>query len=132
MILIDPISNATVGAAMLLAPITPLSVAAVTATKPAAFVWLRGLSAEALMLRDTLRERGHAALIVDDELIPEASLAAVMRALQLAHVTAISARTVLSRGPLAALKEIAGDAYFESADDALVWLDGPQRGKGLL
>jgi bifunctional enzyme CysN/CysC/sulfate adenylyltransferase subunit 1 len=129
MILIDPISNATVGAAMLLAPIVPLDVAAVTAAKPAAFVWMRGLSAEALALRNSLRERGQAALIVDDELIPEASLAAVLRALQLAHVTAISARTVISREPLAALKEIAGEAYFESAGGALAWLDEPQSGK---
>jgi hypothetical protein len=61
-------------------------------------------------------------VIVDDELIPEAALPAVVRALQLAQVTAISARTVLSREPLAALREITGDASFESATEALRWL----------
>jgi bifunctional enzyme CysN/CysC/sulfate adenylyltransferase subunit 1 len=127
MILIDPISNATVGAAMLLATIAPLDAAAAVANSTA-FVWLRGLTGEATALCNSLRERGRAALIVDDELIPEASLAAVLRALQLAHVTAISARTVISREPLAALKEIAGEAYFESAGEALAWLDAPQRG----
>jgi bifunctional enzyme CysN/CysC/sulfate adenylyltransferase subunit 1 len=121
MILIDPISNATVGAAMLLAPIAARDPDAVT-VKPAALVWLRGLTAEAVTLRDALLQQGHAAVIVDDELIPEASLPAVVRALQLAQVTAISARTVLSREPLAALREIAGDAYFEVAAEALEWL----------
>jgi bifunctional enzyme CysN/CysC/sulfate adenylyltransferase subunit 1 len=121
MILIDPISNATVGAAMLLAPIEALD-AAVAVAKPTAFVWLRGLTAEALTLRDSLLAHGHAAVIVDDELIPEASLAAVVRALQLAQVTAISARTVLSREPLAALREVGADAFFESPTEALRWL----------
>ena len=121
MILIDPISNATVGAAMLLAPIAARDPDAVT-VKPAALVWLRGLTAEAVTLRDALLQQGHAAVIVDDELIPEASLPAVVRALQLAQVTAISARTVLSREPLAALREIAGDAYFEVAAEALEWV----------
>ena len=121
MILIDPISNATVGAAMLLAPIAPLNLHT-PAPKPTAFVWLRGLTAEAATLRDAMQSQGLAAVIVDDELIPEASLPAVVRALQLAQVTAISARTVLSREPLAALREIAGDAWFESAAAALQWL----------
>jgi bifunctional enzyme CysN/CysC/sulfate adenylyltransferase subunit 1 len=121
MILIDPISNATVGAAMLLAPIPPLNTHMV-ASRPTAFVWLRGLTSEALTLRDSLQSHGIAAVLVDDELIPEASLPAVVRALQLAQVTAISARTVLSREPLAALREIAADAWFESPAPALQWL----------
>jgi bifunctional enzyme CysN/CysC/sulfate adenylyltransferase subunit 1 len=121
MILIDPVSNATVGAAMLLAPIAPPDTHAV-APQPAAFVWLRGLTADALTLRDALHRQGRPAVLVDDELIPEASLPAVVRALQLAQVTAISARTVLSREPLAALREIAGTSYFESASEALAWL----------
>jgi bifunctional enzyme CysN/CysC/sulfate adenylyltransferase subunit 1 len=121
MILIDPISNATVGAAMLLAPIASLDASEAVA-KPTAFVWLRGLTAEAITLRDSLLAHGHAAVIVDDELIPEASLAAVVRALQLAQVTAISARTVLSREPLVALREVGGDAFFESPVEAFRWL----------
>ena len=121
MILIDPVSNATVGAAMLLAPIAPPDTHAVT-PQPAAFVWLRGLTAEAVTLRDALHRQGRAAVLVDDELIPEASLPAVVRALQLAQVTAISARTVLSREPLAALREIAGASFFEIASEALAWL----------
>jgi bifunctional enzyme CysN/CysC/sulfate adenylyltransferase subunit 1 len=121
MILIDPVSNATVGAAMLLAPIAPADAHGVTA-QPAAFVWLRGLTSDALSLRDALHAQGRSAVVVDDELIPEASLPAVVRALQLAQVTAISARTVLSREPLAALREIAGTSFFENASEALAWL----------
>jgi bifunctional enzyme CysN/CysC/sulfate adenylyltransferase subunit 1 len=123
LILIDPVTNATVGAAMILAATAPLD-ASSTPVKAAAFVWLRGLPGEAAVLRETLRERGSAAVVVDDPLILEGSLAGAVRALQLADVTAISARTELSESTLAAVREAAGEAYFETFAEAAAWLNG--------
>ena len=123
MILIDPVTNATVGAAMILGVAASLDVGA----KSAAFVWLRGLPGEAVGLRERLMEVGRAAVIVDDVLIGEASLAGAVRALQMANVTAISAREELGVETIAAVKDVVGEAYFESVDEAAVWLDGETR-----
>jgi sulfate adenylyltransferase large subunit len=120
MILIDPVTNATVGAAMILGAAAEID----AGRKSAAFVWLRGLPGEAIALRERLMEIGRAAVIVDDALIGEEALAGAVRALQLANVTAISAREELTETTIATLKEAAGDAYFESVDEAAVWLDG--------
>jgi bifunctional enzyme CysN/CysC/sulfate adenylyltransferase subunit 1 len=43
-------------------------------------------------LRDALEARGHRAVLIDDSLIPDASLTAVVRALDIAGVTAITSR----------------------------------------
>jgi hypothetical protein len=124
MILIDPVTNATVGAAMIIGVAEQLN----EGMKSAAFVWLRGLAGEAVGFRERLMEIGRAAVIVDDALIGEEALAGAVRALQMANVTAISARRELSETTIAAVKEVAGDAYFESADEAAVWLDGGKEG----
>lgn len=121
LILIDAVTNATVGAGMILAATAEQDASAVPAKGPA-FVWLRGLPGEALALRERLRERGRAAVIVDDPLIPESSIAGAVRALQLADVTAISARADLSESAIAAVKDAAGEAYFEAMDEAFAWL----------
>jgi sulfate adenylyltransferase large subunit len=123
LILIDPVTNATVGAAMIVAAVAPLEKDAIQTTG-AGFVWLRGLPEEAAALRDALRNQGRTAVIVDDPSIPEGSLAGAVRALQLAGVTAISARAVLNDSTLEAIREVAGDSYFESLADASKWLDG--------
>jgi len=122
LILIDSVSNATVGAAMILAAVAPLEIERGDA-KGAAFVWLRGMHEEAMALRDLLRARGRGAVIVDDALIPEASLAGVVRALQLTEVTAISARAALLDSTLSEVKEAAGESFFESVADASNWLE---------
>ncbi|HSY37823.1 MAG TPA: sulfate adenylyltransferase subunit CysN [Acidobacteriaceae bacterium] len=122
-ILIDPVTNATVGAAMIIDAAEPLATGA-THAADAGFVWLRGLPDEAVTLRDALRRRGLAAVIVDDSLIPEASLPGVVRALQLAGVRAISARPSLNASTLAAIEEVAGEETIESLADASKWLDG--------
>jgi bifunctional enzyme CysN/CysC/sulfate adenylyltransferase subunit 1 len=123
LILIDPVTNATVGAAMIVAAVAPLKKESIQA-RGAAFVWLRGLPGEAMALRDALRGRGRAAVVVDDPLIPEGSLAGAVRALQLADVTAISARAELSESALAAVRDVAGDGYLESLAEASKWLEG--------
>jgi bifunctional enzyme CysN/CysC/sulfate adenylyltransferase subunit 1 len=122
LILIDPLTNATVGAAMILDAVASEETASSGATG-SAFVWLRNLSGEAEALREALRERGRAAVIVDDPLIAEASLAGVVRALQLAEVTAISARAELGNATMEAVREVVGERFFESREDASVWLE---------
>jgi len=122
-ILIDPVTNATVGAAMIIDAAEPPATGA-THAADAGFVWLCGLPDEAVTLRDALRRRGLAAVIVDDSLIPEASLPGVVRALQLAGVRAISARPSLSASTLAAIEEVAGEETIESLADASKWFDG--------
>ncbi len=123
LILIDPVTNATVGAAMIVAAVA-VSEGKEHAAKGSAFVWLRGMPAEAAAFRDALRESGRAAVVVDDPLIPETSLAGVVRALRLAEVTAISARAALDESTVEGVREAAGEGYFESVQDASDWLDG--------
>ncbi|MGA7157214.1 MAG: sulfate adenylyltransferase subunit CysN [Acidobacteriaceae bacterium] len=120
LILIDAVTNATVGAAMILAAAE--DVQASRSAKGAAFLWLQGRAEEALALRDHLHGLGHAAVLVDDALIPERSLAGAVRALQLAEVTAISARAELSGAVLAAVRDVVGECFFETAADALAWV----------
>ncbi len=123
LILIDAVTNATVGAAMILSAAAALEEHS-TQTHDAAFVWLRGLSGDAAVLRESLRDRGSAAVLVDDPLIPENSLAGAVRALQLANVTSISARVELREETIAAVREAAGGACFESMDEATAWFEG--------
>jgi bifunctional enzyme CysN/CysC/sulfate adenylyltransferase subunit 1 len=136
LILIDAVSNATVGAAMIVGPleesaraeaaVRPVTQCAAVAQGPG-FVWLRGLPGETVALREKLRERGRSTVVVDDPLIPESSLAAAVRALQLAGVTAITARAELRDTTQTALREIAGELYFESANAALARLESEGR-----
>jgi bifunctional enzyme CysN/CysC/sulfate adenylyltransferase subunit 1 len=94
-----------------------------------AFVWLRDRPEEAAEFRDSLRELGRAAVIVDDPLIPEVSLGGVVRALQLAEVTAISARAALADSTKEDVKEIVGARFLESLEDASRWLEASSNTK---
>ena len=120
LILIDPVSNATVGAAMILAAVSITEVK--SDAVPSAFIWLRGQPEKALAFRDQLRERGRAAVIVDDALIPETALGGVVRALQLAKVTAVSARNSLSESTLREIRDVVGDEFLGPDSDAATWL----------
>jgi len=98
-ILIDSLSNATVGAAMITGAGESLTE---TDGRIPAFIHLPDRAALAERLREQLEAHGHRAAVIDDELIPDGSLVAVIRALALAGVTAISART-LTAGDVASL-----------------------------
>jgi bifunctional enzyme CysN/CysC/sulfate adenylyltransferase subunit 1 len=98
-ILIDSLSNATVGAAMITGAGESLTE---TDGRIPAFIHLPDRAALAERLREQLEAHGHSAAVIDDELIPDGSLVAVIRALALAGVTAISART-LTAGDVASL-----------------------------
>jgi len=127
LILIDPVSNATVGAAMILSAVAPPEKE--VSASDSAFVWLRDRPEEAAEFRDSLRELGRAAVIVDDPLIPEVSLGGVVRALQLAEVTAISARAALADSTKEDVKEIVGARFLESLEDASRWLEASSNTK---
>ena len=124
LILIDPLTNATVGAAMIVGAVDESGHDATSEERDrfgeqeAALVWLRGREQEAVELRDRIRQAGRAAVILDDRLIPDASLPAAMRALQLAKVTGISSRSELSHSTLAALRELAGPRFYTTTEAA--------------
>ena len=127
-ILIDAVTNATVGAAMIVEAVDREE--NVARSGRSGFVWLRGLSEEAEAVCTRLRTLGMAAVVIDDPLIEEASFGAVVRALGLAHVTAVSARSALSAETVVKVKEAAGEAYFESVFEAEEWIDNSRQGDG--
>jgi bifunctional enzyme CysN/CysC/sulfate adenylyltransferase subunit 1 len=91
MILIDSLTNATVGAAMITGASQAMDD---SADAVPAVVLLPGRPALAEQLREHLEAHGYRAAVIDDELIPDDALLAVVRALDLAGVTAISARSL--------------------------------------
>ncbi len=120
-ILIDPLTNATVAAGMISAPLETALVAKASRPNPA-FVWLRN---DRTLLDRTLNrfvEAHEAAIDIDDLLIPESSLPAVARALQLAQVAALTARDDLRPATLEAIRNIAGDALIDNEQHLEQWL----------
>jgi hypothetical protein len=109
------VSNATVGAAMIVAAVEIPHGAESTRKRAAFFLVNDGIeAAQALLAR--LLQRGERAVIVDDDLIAENALAGAARALQIAGVTAISARVGLSAQTLEELRQVTGDSFFEGED----------------
>ncbi|HEY4382237.1 MAG TPA: sulfate adenylyltransferase subunit CysN [Acidobacteriaceae bacterium] len=114
LILIDALSNATVGAAMIVSPAAEESVAS---ARKASLILLPGRAEFAAHVRDALVVRGERAVVIDDSLIPDSSIAAVVRALQLAGVTAVSARA-LSPATIAEIEKFAsGSVRIENGSD---------------
>ncbi len=90
LILIDGLTNATVGAAMIVG-------AMMAADEDAARAVLVLVPARAGLgdrVRDALGARGQRAVVIDDALISDDALVGVVRALQLAGVVAVSARVL--------------------------------------
>jgi bifunctional enzyme CysN/CysC/sulfate adenylyltransferase subunit 1 len=83
-----------------------------------ALIVVPGRAELAGQVRDGLVARGERAVVIDDELIPDAAVAAVVRALELAGVVAVTAR----RLPAETVKEIegfaAGSVVVEDGEDA--------------
>jgi sulfate adenylyltransferase subunit 1 len=88
MILIDGVTNATVGAAMIVGAAEADDDEQVRAT----LVLVPGRPQLAEQLREALELRLQRVAVIDDALIPDDALVAVVRALGLAGVTAITAR----------------------------------------
>jgi bifunctional enzyme CysN/CysC/sulfate adenylyltransferase subunit 1 len=69
-------------------------------------VLLPGRPELAIQVRDALLARGERAVVIDDSLIPDSAVAAVLRALDLAGVIAISSRA-LPEATIAEIEEFA-------------------------
>jgi sulfate adenylyltransferase large subunit len=91
LILIDVLSNATVGAAMIIAPATEHTSADGAHT---ALILLPGRAELAIQVRDVLVARGGRAVVIDDALIADSAVPSVVRALILAGVVAVSSRAL--------------------------------------
>ena len=113
---IDALSNATVGAAMIVGPAADVTAAVDRDAKHASLILLPGREGLAARVRDTLAERGERAVVIDDELIPDSSVPAVVRALHLAGVIAVSARAL----PEALIAEIGAVRVEDGPDEEAI------------
>jgi bifunctional enzyme CysN/CysC/sulfate adenylyltransferase subunit 1 len=104
LILIDGVTNATVGAGMIIAAMETSSETAARTV----LVWVPEQKAVADRVVEALQLRGEWAVLVDDALIPETALAGAVRALQLAGVVAVTARA-LDVDALARIESFAED-----------------------
>ncbi len=121
LILIDALTNATVGAAMIVAAAEESGEPTPTLARMPSLILLPGRAELAARVRDELIARGEHAVVIDDALIPESAVPAVVRALDLAGVVTVSARA-LSRSLIAELEGFAlgGVRVEEQSDDEAV------------
>lgn len=117
LILIDGVTNATVGAAMIVAAVEGVEDSDARAT----LVVVPDRAELAKQLVDELHLLGQRSVSIDDSLIPDDAVAGVVRALQLAGVVAVTARR-LDAATVAAIETFAGDDLVlgEGLDDAEV------------
>ena len=125
-ILIDPITNATVAAGMIAASANSHQKTPVSSRPDPAFLWFPGDPGAALRVREILQQAHKILVDVDDPLIPELTLPAVVRALQLARVPAISTRAPLHPAVLEAMRKIAGDGWIEQEEELQAWIKEQQ------
>ena len=92
LILIDGLTNATVGAAMIVESVEVSDAGAARAV----LVLTPGRPELAKSVKDALGARGQKAVVVDDAMIPEDALVSVVRVLQLAGVVAVSSQSLSS------------------------------------
>ena len=116
-ILIDALSNATVGAAMILGSVDDPKSDALHTVRRSSLIAIAGRPAVTARVLEILLSRGAHAVLIDDPLISNDSLVAVLRALDLAGVTALTSRS-LDPQLAAAIKE--------SASAEVHLLDGPE------
>ena len=111
LILIDALTNATVGAAMIVGPVAAEALAesaktSVRAVRRPALILLPGRAELAGRVRDGLFARGERAVVIDDPLFADSDLPVVVRALALAGVIALSSR-VLSQAVIEKIEQTA-------------------------
>ncbi|HMF65460.1 MAG TPA: sulfate adenylyltransferase subunit CysN [Edaphobacter sp.] len=125
LILIDGVTNATVGAGMIVAAVE----SSLEDERRAVLVLMPGRTELAERVREALSVQGERAMSIDDALIPDAALAGVVRALQLAGVVAVSTR-VLDPDVLAQIESFAesGVVFGEGLkDDEVLRLAGVRK-----
>jgi bifunctional enzyme CysN/CysC/sulfate adenylyltransferase subunit 1 len=115
LILIDPLTNATVGAVMISGALESV---AQTSAGPAtaSLILLPGHPDRAARVRDALLSRGDRAILIDDPLIADSAIPSVIRALELAGIIAVSSRT-LPQAMLAEIESFAGVVRIEQEHD---------------
>jgi len=101
LILIDPLTNATVGAVMISGALENVAEASAK-SETASLIVVPGQAELALRVRDALLARGDRAILIDDPLIADSAVPSVIRALALAGTIAVTARAL----PQAMLAEI--------------------------
>jgi len=124
LILIDPLTNATVGAAMIVARATDSAEVQAADAGRASLILLPGNDDLAARVHAALVAHGQSAVVIDDPLIPDASVPAVVRALHLAGVLAVSSRR-LSPDALLLIESFApGGIHQKDGPDAEAFLTG--------
>ena len=114
LILIDGLTNATVGAGMIVSAVE----GSTEDGWKAVLVLVPGQVELAERVRDGLLARGEGAVVIDDGLIPEDSLVGAVRALQLAGVVAISTREI-GEEYLLRIQEFAAGGVVSDQDEVL-------------
>jgi sulfate adenylyltransferase large subunit len=94
LILIDALTNATVGAAMIVGPAAEAAQISEGGHARPSLILVPGKPGLAGKVGAALLARGERAVVIDDSLIPVSAIPAVIRALDLAGVVAISSRTL--------------------------------------
>jgi bifunctional enzyme CysN/CysC/sulfate adenylyltransferase subunit 1 len=127
LILIDALSNATVGAAMIVGPVASIAAegaALQSETRRPALILLPGRTELAQRIRDGLIAQGERSVVIDDPLIADSDLPVVARALALAGVIALSSR-VLSQAAIERIESAAIGAVRveESSDEEAILKD---------
>ncbi len=124
-ILIDPLSNATLAAGMLLPPADILPEKAPIRTSPRGqiFLYLPGQLKALHEIQQRCAERGQMAVLIDDPLIPITSLPGVVRALALAGITGLSANAALPPALVTTLREQVGAGFLEDVRAAQALLE---------
>jgi bifunctional enzyme CysN/CysC/sulfate adenylyltransferase subunit 1 len=115
LILIEPLSNATVGAVMINGALENVANISAESTRTSLLL-LGGREHLAARLRDALVARGDNAVLIDDPLIAETAIPSVVRALELAGAIAISTRTI-PQAVLGEIKAFAGVVHAEERQD---------------
>jgi bifunctional enzyme CysN/CysC/sulfate adenylyltransferase subunit 1 len=121
LILIDPLTNATVGAVMISGALENVSGPS-AGPETASLILLAGDKERAISVRDALLARGDRAVLIDDPLITDSAVPSVIRALELAGVIAVSSR-VLPQAMLAEIEGFAGIVRIEQEQDEVTILN---------
>ena len=116
LILIEALTNATVGAAMIVTSIADTSTGA---ARREALILVPGRADLAEQVQDALGASGERAVVIDDALIADSAVAAVVRALDLAGVIAVSSRR-LAKDVIAAVESFAAVRVEDGADDEAI------------
>ena len=115
LILIDPLTNATVGAVMISGALDNVAESSAE-SETASLILLAGQPDRAARVRDALLARGDRAVLIDDSLIADSAVPSVIRALSLAGIIAVSSR-ILPQAMLAEIESFADILRVEGEQD---------------